>query len=437
MSLDVFSCRDTTISIETPTVAPTNNPSVKKVKITSEDSISVYLKLVHLTSSQVSYTHPTFLDVNHEIILPALRPNSEYAFSVYSESKRLSEVDTFKTERIPTGIVNIDLKKNERGSFGGYLLTQRRLVAGQAYMLNNLGEVVWYQPIPGQLKLTYYTEKGEVLTLYGASHHNNSAGDKITTYTLSGDTVYHLDLSRLNPPLIAHHEILEVEDDLLLLVYDTKEILSPIDDELVEVRSDALVRISKQGEILWKWSTFDAKDPETDPQIMDHLGDWGHANAFSFDQDGNLLVSLRDWNQFWKIDAVSGQLMWTLGVDGDISMDTKDHFSGQHAIHVNQRGDYMIFDNGRENKRSRIMAFQLEDDKASTNISIDLPSDLYADRMGNALLLPNENILVCSPRGRSILVLDTQGTILFHATVGIPDPYRVAYIPPFYTTEPL
>ncbi|MGI9544713.1 MAG: aryl-sulfate sulfotransferase [Cyclobacteriaceae bacterium] len=437
LSLGLSSCQDPTFSIEHLSVDPTNNPSVKKVSITSSDSISVYLKLEHLRSGQVSYTHPSSPEVNHEIMLPALRPDSEYAFSVYSEGKLLTGIDTLKTERIPTGIVNIDLKRNEKESFDGYLLTQRRLVSGQAYMINSFGEVVWYQPIPGQLKLTHYTEKGEVLTLYGAPHHNNSAGDKITTYTLSGDTVYHLDLSKLSPPLIAHHEILEIEDDLLLLVYDTKEIPSPIDDQLVEVRSDALVRISRGGEILWKWSTFDVKDPEDDPHIMDHLEDWGHANAFSFDQDGNLLVSYRDWNQIWKIDAVSGALLWALGTNGDISMAAKDYFSGQHSIHINRMGDYMLFDNGRENKQSKIISFQLKDGKANTNISIDLPSDHYADRMGNAILLPNDNILVCAPRSRSVLVLDQQGSILFHVAVGIPDPYRVAYIPPFYTAESL
>lgn len=416
-------------AIQSIRVLETKNETVRQLVLSLKDSMAVQVKLTNLNSGVELFSFPTPKGYNHKILLPGLKSDQRYAFQIMTERKLITDPDTFRTSKIPVGLVRLELKQHTPKSFEGYLLTQRRLVKGSVYMIDNEGEVVWYQKIPGQPKLANWTESNEILVLYGSPYHNNSAGDQITRYALTGDISYQLDLQKIN--LVAHHEIMEFENDLLLLVYDTKKVKTKSDGE-IDVTSSAIVRLSKKEKILWKWSTFDVKNPENDPDIANLREDWGHANAFSLDSDGHVLVSQRDWNQVWKINSRSGELIWIMGENGTIQMDSVDVFSGQHAIYKNINDKYMLFDNGRKNRKSRVMSFELNGDKAKKILSIDLPDDLYADRMGNVRLLPNGDVLLCSPRSRSILVLDTSGSLLFHVTLGIPDPYRVEYVPSFY-----
>ncbi|MBC6400058.1 MAG: aryl-sulfate sulfotransferase [Ekhidna sp.] len=422
------SCQKSSILVGVPVVSDTNNETVKQLEINLYDSVSVRIKLTHTATDVESWTHPTKKGYKHNITLACLKPASKYSYQIYHNREVIAETDSFTTADIPLGIVHLELRKHVPDCFDGYILTQRRLVSGNIFMMDSEGEVVWYQDIPGQPKLSSWTKKGEILVLYGSAEHNNSAGDQVACYTIDGKITYELNLSHLN--LVAHHEIREFKNDLLLLVYDTKTIR--INRKAFDIESSAIVRVTKEGEIVWKWSTFDVKDPTEDESILENKEDWGHANAFSIDSDGNLLVSYRDWNQVWKVNSLTGDVMWVFGENGTLHAQSEGAFSGQHAIHKNSKGHYMLFDNGLKNRKSRVISFDVHDSEARITSIINLPDLLYADRMGNAQLLESGKFLVCSPRMKSIIVMDESETIYFHVTVGMPDPYRAEYVPSFY-----
>ncbi len=427
------SCQEETLVRESPIISSAKNPTVQELKIKLREEVSVQVKVKQLSNGKVRYTMPTTESLEHDIMLAGLKPDEWHTYQVLADGKEITQPDSFKTADIPSGIVHIETHKNIENAFEGYILTQRRLVKGSVYMLDAEGDVVWYQSIPGQPKLSTLTEEGNVLVLYGNARHSNSAGDKIVCYSLSGEIVYEVDLSRWN--MVAHHEVLAVENDLAVLVYDTLTIQGA-NNEQIPVASSAIVRMTRQGEVKWKWSIFDTKHPAEDPNVQETFKDWGHTNAFSFDGE-HLLVSQRDWNQIWKVHPGTGELDWILGEEGTLTMDgLETGFSGQHAIHKTTEGNYMLFDNGREVRKSRLLEFSISEDHAEPTEIIELSDDLYADRMGNVQWLPGGKLLVCSPRSRSIVVTGSQGEMRFHATVGIPDPYRVEWVPPFYTDRP-
>jgi len=426
----LFNSCEKGVNIEnSPAIVDTKNQTVKKLQFTLSDSALVIVKLKNLLSSKELSIDNLPFQKDHEVLLAGLKPDQNYSIQILDEQKVIAEIDSFHTSPIKENVVNIYERTNTPNAFNGYLLTQRRLLRGSVYMMDNESDLVWYQMIPRQPKLSYWTKNNEVLVLHGNPKHNNSAGDKIIAYTIDGEISYQLDLSKLG--LIAHHEVIEYEDDLVLLVYDTKP--NKVNGKEEEAISSAIVRISKSGEILWKWSTFDVKDPNGIP-TKDMDKNWGHANAFSFDDDGNILISYRDWNQIWKIDVKTGKRIWVLGDNGSFEFE-ETPFNGQHAIHKNPNGHYMLFDNGKKDRQSRIVSYELKDSIAKSILTINLPEDLYADRMGNVQILSNGNILVCSPRSRSIVVVNPKGDIVFHINTGIPDPYRVTYIPSFYSEQ--
>ncbi len=421
---------DKGVSVEgSPQILATKNETVKKLQFTLSDSASVTVRLKNLVSDKELVFNNLPEKLSHEVLLAGLKPNQNYALNILKKKKVLVQIDSFRTNAISENIVNIFERTNTPNAFTGHLLTQRRLIRGSVYMVDNESDLVWYQMTPGQPKLSKWTAHNEVLVLVGNASHNNSAGDRIMAYTVDGNISYDIDLKPLN--LVAHHELVDRDNSVYALVYDT--IPNMVNGKLEKAVSSAVVKLNKKGEVTWKWSTFDVKNPK-DISIDAMDGDWGHANALAFDDDGNLLISYRDWSQIWKINRDTGKRMWILGEDGDFKLNDTP-FNRQHAIHKNLSGDYMLFDNGKALRQTRVMSYKLVDSIATPEVSITLPEDLYADKMGNVEELPNGNFLICSPRSRSIVVINPDGDILYHINTGIPDPYRATYVPSFFTTQ--
>ena len=78
---------------------------------------------------------------------------------------------------------------------------------------------------------------------------------------------------------------------------------------------DGIVAYDISGNELWNWNIFDHVDPSEEEYNIQE--DWSHANAIDVDYDGNYLVSFRSFNQIWKIDSESGNIIWRLGLNGD------------------------------------------------------------------------------------------------------------------------
>lgn len=381
--------------------------------------------------------------LTHHIILVGLKGETTYEYQIIAKNERgsvASEVQSFVTEKFPINILHLRQQQEITGSFDGYILSQRRMVNGIIYFLDNEGDVVWYNKVPKQPKLSHWTDKSSILVLYGAAGHRNSSGDHIVEYDLYGNELLHINLSELNKPMEAHHDVrFDKNGDLLMLIYENKTLdFSDLGGELDQnVMGDKIVRMDKYGKVIWEWSVFDYSSPEKDTAILKTADDWSHANSLSIDSDGNYLISFRNFNQVWKIDSKNGNVIWKLGEHGNISMDKQNYFSGQHAFHVNRNGDYMVFDNGRKNRKTRILTFQVDEltREAVVGLNISLPDELYSDKMGNAYMMDKDNILVCAPRTNSLVVMNQTGKVLSHVKVGIPDPYRAEFVPSLYNLD--
>lgn len=380
---------------------------------------------------------------SHHITLVGLKGATSYNYQVFGsndQSNAKSEIGKFMTEKFPTNVLHLRWEPEERTGLSGYILSQRRLVNGVIFMLDDDGDVVWYQQIPKQPKLSHWTAHHSILVLYGTATHRNSAGDHIVEYDLYGNEVFHLNLSELKTPFEAHHEVrFDKNNDLITLVYEhrTFDLSAQGGRTNQQVMSDKIVRMDTAGNVLWEWSLFDYLNPAKDPTILDTAEDWSHGNSLNIDADGNYLVSFRNFNQVWKVDSSTGEVLWKLGKGGDVEIENDDYFSGQHAFHLNTEGDYMVFDNGREERQTRILTYSIDQAKKTGKVGLKLllPEDLYSDRMGNAYFMDNGNILVCAPRTNSIVIMDRKGNILGRARVGIPDPYRAEFVPTLYPID--
>ena len=105
-----------------------------------------------------------------------------------------------------------------------------------------------------------------------------------------------------------------------------------------EIYGEAVQEISRDGEIVWEWLTFDHLAPELDVIGPLHPRDrWTNLNALSEMPDGNILVSFRCTNTIAIIERTSGAIKWRWG---------PGHIAGQHNPTLLDDGNILVFDNG-------------------------------------------------------------------------------------------
>ena len=76
--------------------------------------------------------------------------------------------------------------------------------------------------------------------------------------------------------------------------------------------------------------------------------EWTHFNAIEMDTDGNILVSVRHFNEITKINRSDSSIIWRLGGNRNQFTFTNDppKFKGQHDIRRIANGHITLFDNG-------------------------------------------------------------------------------------------
>ena len=154
-----------------------------------------------------------------------------------------------------------------------------------------------------------------------------------------------------------HHDIERLENgNTLLLSYELR-LIPKISPKIG--KDDFIIEVNPEGEIVWEWYTsehFDEFGFSADAKelIAEHGGDWSHTNSIQSLPDnslgdtrfrkGNILVSQRHTNIIFIIDKDSGQIVWKIDPDENLTI-------GQHDAKMIEEGfsgagNILVFDNG-------------------------------------------------------------------------------------------
>lgn len=196
-------------------------------------------------------------------------------------------------------------------------------------------------------------------------------------------------------------EVLDIENHTYLYFADNHYIVTAYTfetDSNGNMIENCHIQEIENGQIKWQ---FESKDY---PQFVENcsLGgtnfknnyqDYMHINSFAFDpQDNNLVCSLRNQDALIKIDRTSGQLVWTLGGKGDeFGLLDEQKFSKQHSAIFKEDGTIMLFDNGNQNERTRIVTLKI-DQQTKTVVSFEkFDLGLYSSSMGSVRIISEAN----------------------------------------------
>ncbi|HEY9260409.1 aryl-sulfate sulfotransferase, partial [Chitinophaga sp.] len=334
--------------------------------------------------------------LHHAIVLTNLLPTQSYEYRVltgHGQSLYRSKVYTFNTNDFPMwmkdvfNIVCPDSSLLPASFRTGYVMISRRDDPGVLFLLNAKGQITWYHQVSGTgFKVANFTQNNTLLSLLGGPAYETSYGDEILELSLTGDTLADLKKGRDFAPTIHHEILLNAKNEFVTLCVEERiiDLSSKGGSKTDTVRGDGILVLDRHGKEVWKWTVFDALNPLENNNILQEKKDWMHANCVTFDKDGNYLISFYNNGQIWKIDARTGKRLWTFGKGGDFDMPATSLFDQAHAVHINEHGDLMFFDNGVSKKKSRTLAFTLAENEKQAHVVIDtkLPPENYNERMG-------------------------------------------------------
>ncbi len=155
--------------------------------------------------------------------------------------------------------------------------------------------------------------------------------------------------------------------------------------------------------LVWEWKGHDHYDfSDVDSVWLSSPSkvDWTHANAVALDHDGNIMVSLRHFNEVTKIDRQTGQILWRFGGKRNQFTFLNDplRFNGQHDIRRIANGHVTLFDNGRYHPSpvARALEYALDETaKTATLVWEYIPdSAMYSNSVGNHQVLEGGDHLI-------------------------------------------
>ncbi|MGB1698870.1 MAG: aryl-sulfate sulfotransferase, partial [Nannocystaceae bacterium] len=209
-----------------------------------------------------------------------------------------------------------------------------------------------------------------------------------------------------------HHDALVLPNgNILALAREIQEVDVPALGGLVNLQGDTLIEIDPEGEAVWTWSAFDHLDTQRFPGALssnekgppsNSYYDWTHGNGIWYDDsDDSILLSLRHQNWVIKVDHTSGDVIWTLGEDGDFTLagTGAEWFYSQHMPSITADGSILLYDNGNERpddpavySRAVRMSLDLNTMTATQEWQYQVPA--YTPFLGGAIELESGNVLV-------------------------------------------
>jgi hypothetical protein len=260
------------------------------------------------------------------------------------------------------------LSSTGRGSPGDIFITptgDSTTYANGPEILTRDGKIVWFHAIPqGQTAADFRTQtyRGrQVLTFWQGTGLGGLASGTDYIYN---DRYQPIATVNAGNGLSAdgHEFLITPQNTALILAYttataDLTSIGGPPDQTVIDgVVQEIDIRT---GRVLFQWNSANhvpySQSEQPLPTSPSTPWDWFHINAVHLDTGGNLLVDARNTWTAYKVNRLSGQIVWQLGgkastftlraAPGQSLDDAGELFAWQHDPEAVGRDEYTLFDN--------------------------------------------------------------------------------------------
>ena len=396
---------------------PRNNLSALVMVLTSSPTeIHVVFSSDEVPERSTSVSSST---THHAVTVVGLRANTTYTLRPIAELESGETVEgeelLFATGPLPTGVPDFEVTVHEPSLvqpgitlFGVDQVDPLPPGSSSVFFVgvDEQGEVVWYyRDSESSLSTTRAIEMLPDGTLLLLLH------TEFRIITIAGETVTRVVNDEPNG-LHIHHDVLQLPNgNFLTLSHEIREVFVEALGGNVNVKGDTILEVRSDGRVMWEWNTFDELDAERFPGALSlnagdpELYDWTHGNAISYlEDDDTILFSSRHQNWIINLDYPTGDIIWTLGDEGDFDLvGDGEWFYSQHSPQLQSDGTILVYDNGNERpdegeRYSRVVSYLLDDDEPEKTAEQvwEYRIEQYTTFLGDVDRLPNGNILVCA-----------------------------------------
>ena len=160
-----------------------------------------------------------------------------------------------------------------------------------------------------------------------------------------------------------HHNYQKLDNGNYLILAQENRLIPAF--SLYEFNYDYYVEMTPEHEVVWRWNTwdhlyefgftFESLRCIWEPKVVYIFPDFSHSNSIQalppnqYEDDpafrrGNILISQRNTNIIFIIDKDTGEIVWQIGPEDNITV-------GQHDAHMIEEGlpgagNILVFDNG-------------------------------------------------------------------------------------------
>ena len=341
------------------------------------------------------------------------------------------------------GITFLSVRRRVPGRSHWLTPAQRQYIAGWGIIiaLDPTGEVVWYYEADRRIAGIDRLSNGNML--FHQTDHRTIEVDMLGNTITEWYAADRPDGVPENPNAVPianaqtiHHQPLETPTGTFMSFsanareienYYTSEYDPEAPHATALVMGDDVIEFDREGNQLWRWSTWDHLDPfrigyeltEAYWHVRgfpEHL-DWTHANGLEYDpRDDSIIINLRHQDALIKIDRASGDVVWILGEPTDWSEELQsklltpvgEPFRWLYHAHnprLTDSGTIVLFDNGKfqarpfesysepEDTYSRVVEYEVNEENMTVRqvwASHDrvTPDNCYSYAMGDAHWLP-------------------------------------------------
>ncbi|NQY66410.1 MAG: aryl-sulfate sulfotransferase [Flavobacteriales bacterium] len=156
-------------------------------------------------------------------------------------------------------------------------------------------------------------------------------------------------------------------------------------------------------DLLYEWTTLGVLDYADNKHLTNYanfLINYIHMNSVSETMDGNILLSLRKFDEVTKVSTIDSSIIWRLGGNNSDFTFINDSlgFCSQHDAQELPNGNILLYDNANyTSNKPRVVEYELDMNAMTATLVKEFENNyiLSADNQGNVQYLDNGNYFVC------------------------------------------
>ena len=335
------------------------------------------------------------------------------------------------------GSVSVTSRSSRAANGDIFVAPQAGPLQNGPMLLDPAGKLLWFRPVPRNQSATDFrvqTLNGQpVLTWWQGSSNNGSGRGEDLIFDQSYKQIAVVKAANGLQGADLHEFLVTPQGQAYIVaVFPIRwpGTPKPLEDSVVQEID------IKTGLVMFEWHAVDhvpiGESFFKTPHHPGHVWDPFHLNSVALDNDGNLIVSLRNTWAAYKIDHRSGGVIWTLGSNrSTFKLGSGVATAFQHNLVVQPDGTFTIFDDGAgppaAHSQSRAIRVAVNTKTRTANLvsAFNHSPPLLANFEGGVQLLPGGDEFVGYGQQPYFTEFDRTGHTVFDAHFTAPtDNYR-------------